>query len=118
MSLGTEKLKGVVATLAQLITSAIKADVNKDGKIDTVEIFSIVQFFVVKVVSIYGSFDQALLELKELDNTERAELIAVFNSNFDLDNDQVEQLLEEWLVVIDKAITLSTKTAAFLKPKQ
>ena len=118
MSLGTEKLKGVVATLAQLITSAIKADVNKDGKIDTVEIFSIVQFFVVKVVSIYGSFDQALLELKELDNTERAELIAVFNSNFDLDNDQVEQLLEEWLVVVDKAITLSTKTAAFLKPKQ
>lgn len=118
MSLGTEKLKGVVATLAQLITSAIKADVNKDGKIDTVEIFSIVQFFVVKVVSIYGSFDQALLELKELDNTERAELIAVFNSNFDLDNDQVEQLLEEWLVVVDKAITLSTKTAALLKPKQ
>lgn len=118
MSLGTEKLKGVVATLAQLITSAIKADVNKDGKIDTVEIFSIVQFFVVKVVSIYGSFDQALSELKELDNTERAELVQVFNSNFDLDNDQVEQLLEEWLVVVDKAITLSTKTAALLKPKQ
>lgn len=118
MSLGTEKLKGVVATLAQLITSAIKVDTNKDGKIDTVEIFAIVQLFVVKIVSVYGSLDQALLELKDLTNEERAELVSVFNSNFDLENDQVEQLLEEWLVTIDKAITLSTKTAALLKPKQ
>lgn len=118
MSLGTEKLKGVVATLAQLITSAIKADVNKDGKIDTIEIFSIVQFFVVKVVTIYGTFDQALLELKDLTHEERAELIKVFNDEFDLPNEQLEQILEEWLVIVDKAVTLSSKTATFLKPKQ
>lgn len=118
MSLGTEKLSGVVRTLAQLITSAIKVDANKDGKIDTVEIFAIVQFFVVKVVSVYGSFDQALLELKDLTHEERAELIQVFNSEFDLENDQVEKLLEEWLVIIDQAITISSKTAALLKPKQ
>lgn len=118
MSLGTEKLTGVVRTLAQLITSAIKVDTNKDGKIDTVEIFAIVQFFVVKIVSVYGSFDQAIAELKDLTHEERTELVKVFNEEFDLTNDQLEQLLEEWLLVIDKGVTLSSKTASLLKPKQ
>ena len=118
MSLGTEKLTGVVRVLSQLLTSAVKVDTNKDGKIDAVEIFSIVQFFVVKVVSIYGTFDQAIAELKELSHEERAELIKVFNDEFDLPNDQLEQILEEWLTIIDKAVTLSSKTAALLKPKQ
>lgn len=118
MSLGTEKLTGIVRVLAQLLTSAVKVDTNKDGKVDAVEIFSIVQFFVVKVVSIYGTFDQALLELKDLTHEERAELIKVFNDEFDLPNEQLEQILEEWLVIIDKAVTLSSKTATFLKPKQ
>jgi hypothetical protein len=118
MSLGTEKLQGVVKTLAQLISATVKIDANKDGKIDTIEIFSIVQFFVVKVVSIYGTFDQAMLELKDLTNEERAHLIEVFNSEFNLPNVEVEKLIQDWLVVINQAVTLSIKTADLVKPKQ
>jgi hypothetical protein len=62
------------------------------------------------VIAIYGTLPAALAELKDVDSVERAELVKVFNENFDLSDDVVESLLEEWFVLIDQVITLSSKT--------
>jgi hypothetical protein len=84
--------------------------VNGNGIVDTSEIFGIVQVLVFKVIAIYGTLPAALAELKDVDSVERAELVKVFNENFDLSDDVVESLLEEWFVLIDQVITLSSKT--------
>jgi hypothetical protein len=115
MSLGIENLKPTIKVLAQLISTISKADSNKDGKIDAAEMFGIVQVFVMKLISIYGSLGQALLELKDLDSAERKELIKVFNSSFDLENDITEELIKEWLIVIDEVATLGSKTLNHFK---
>jgi hypothetical protein len=110
MSLGIEKLKPAIQHLAQLISASTKVDVNGNGIVDTSEIFGIVQVLVFKVIAIYGTLPAALAELKDVDSVERAELVKVFNENFDLSDDVVESLLEEWFVLIDQVITLSSKT--------
>jgi len=110
MSLGIEKLKPTIQHLAQLISAFTKVDVNGNGKIDTAEIFGIVQVLVFKVISIYGTLPDALAELKDVNSAERTELIKLFNEEFDLADDVLESLLEEWFLIIDQVITLSTKT--------
>lgn len=115
MALGIENLTPTIRTLAQLITTATNIDSNKDGKIDTAEMLSIVQIFVMKVISVYGSISEAVNELKDVDSEERTILVKVFNEEFDLKNDVVEELIEEWLVVIDQLITLGSKTSAHFK---
>jgi Ca2+-binding EF-hand superfamily protein len=115
MSLGIENLKPTIKVLAQLISTISKADSNKDGKIDTAEMFGIVQVFVMKLISIYGSLGQALLELKDLDSKERTELIKAFNESFDLENDLTEEIIKEWLVTIDQVATLGAKTLEHFK---
>jgi hypothetical protein len=115
MSIGIEKLKPAVKHLAQLISSSTQIDVNGNGKIDTAEIFGIVQVLVFKVISIYGTLPDALNELKNVDSAERTELIKLFNEEFDLKNDVVESILEEWFLLIDQAVTLSVKTASHFK---
>lgn len=115
MSLGIEKLKPTIKVLAQLISSVSSADANQDGKIDAAETFSIVQVFVMKLISVYGSLSGALAELKDLDAQERKELITAFNEAFDLTDDVVEELIEEWLVTIDQVATLGAKTLEHFK---
>lgn len=115
MSLGIENLKPTIKVLAQLISSISSADSNQDGKIDAAEMFGIVQVFVMKLITIYGSLSEAMTELKDLDSQERKELIAAFNEAFDLKNDVVEELIEEWLVVIDQVSTLGVKTLNHFK---
>jgi hypothetical protein len=112
---GIDKLTVLVKTLAQLISTAVKVDANKDGKIDAVEIFSIAQFVVVKAISVYGSLDGTVAEFKDLDAQEKKQLIEAFNEEFNLPNVEVEKLIEEWLVVINQLATLSTKTLNHFK---
>jgi hypothetical protein len=114
-TIGIEKLTPTIRTVAQLITALTKIDANKDGNIDTAEIFAIVQVFVMKVVAVYGSLPAALAELKDVDSTERKELVKVFNEEFDLSNDVLEGLIEEWLVIVDQLVTLGLKTASHFK---
>ena len=93
-----------------MISASTKVDVNGNGVVDTSEIFGIVQVLVFKVIAIYGTLPAALAELKDVDSLERAELVKVFNENFELSDDVIESLLEEWFVLIDQVITLSSKT--------
>lgn len=115
MSLGIENLKPTVKVLANLISSLSNADSNNDGKFDSAEIFAIVQIFIMKLITVYGSISEALVELKDVDSTERKELIKLFNQEFNLQNDLVEELIEEWLVVIEQLVTLGTKTVDHFK---
>jgi hypothetical protein len=114
MALGIEKLTPTLRTLAQLITSATKIDANKDSKVDTAEIFGFVQIIVMKVVSIYGSIPAALAELQDVDSAERKELIKVFKEEFDLADDALETLIEDWITVLnDLADTFATTLKHF-----
>lgn len=115
MSLGIEKLKPTIKVLAQLISSVSSVDANQDGKIDAAETFGIVQVFVMKLISVYGSLGEALVELKDVDSQERKELILAFNEAFNLTDDVVEELIEEWLVTIDQVVSLGTKTLEHFK---
>lgn len=115
MALGIEKLTPTLRTLAQLITSATKIDANKDSKIDTAEIFSFVQILVMKIVSVYGSLPAALSELQDVDSAERKELIKVFKEEFDLADDVLEGLIEDWITVLNDLVDIFTATLKHFK---
>lgn len=115
MSLGIENLKPTIKMLAQLITLSANLDSNKDGQIDTAELLGIVQIFVMKLITIYGSIGEAVKELKDVDSTERTEIIKIFNEEFKLKNEVLEEIIEEWLLITDQLINLGSKTISYLK---
>lgn len=115
MALGIENLKPTIKILAQLITMSTSLDSNKDGKVDTAEMLGIIQIFVMKLITVYGSLGEAIDELKDVDSNERTEIIKIFNEEFKLDNKVLEEIIEEWLLIADQLITLGSKTANYLK---
>ena len=96
-----QELKSLVTAFGELITAAAKLDSDKDGKIELTEIFSFVQTLVMKVAAVYGSFPYAIKQFKDVKSAERKELIAAFADSFNLENNDAEEVIEEWLFVID-----------------
>ena len=76
-------------------------DSDKDGKIELTEIFSFVQTLVMKVAAVYGTFPEAMKQFKDVKSAERKELIVAFADSFNLENNDAEEVIEEWLFVID-----------------
>jgi hypothetical protein len=96
-----QELKSLVTAFGELITAAAKLDSDKDGKIELTEIFSFVQTLVMKVAAVYGSFPEAMKQFKDVKSAERKELIVAFADSFNLENNDAEEVIEEWLFVID-----------------
>ena len=96
-----QELKSLVTAFGELITAAAKLDSDKDGKIELTEIFSFIQTLVMKVAAVYGSFQEAIKQFKDVKSAERKELIVAFADSFNLENKAAEELIEEWLFVID-----------------
>jgi hypothetical protein len=109
-----QELKSLVTAFGELITAAAKLDSDKDGKIELTEIFSFVQTLVMKVAGVYGSFPEAIKQLNDVTSEERTEFIDTFASEFELSNDDAEELIEEWLYMVDDLLDAIKATKKFI----
>lgn len=94
-----------VADVADLISKLIKIDADKDGSISLFEGLNAGQVLIFKVMAQYQKAPEAIEQLRDADSTERKELIKVFNQSFDLDNDEVEDLIEVTIEFLEDTIT-------------
>jgi len=94
-----------VADVADLISKLIKIDADKDGSISLFEGLNAGQVLIFKVMAQYQKAPEAIEQLRDADSTERKELIKVFNQSFDLDNDEVEDLIKVTIEFLEDTIT-------------
>jgi uncharacterized protein YdiU (UPF0061 family) len=115
-----EFAKKFVQDFAQLFNAALGIDADKDKKITFVEVGSLLMVLVAKTMANYPTAIQALEEIRDAfagpeKQAERQELVAVFGDNFDLENDEIENLVEEWLFQLVEVYGLIIRTADAFK---
>lgn len=97
------------------ITTISNADANRDGIIQTGEIFGALLSVLLKGAQVFDSFEAALRELKEQGNPAREELLAGLAAEFNITNDELELLIEDTLYFIEDGITLTERWVAYTK---
>lgn len=114
LGLPITRVKPVAAFLGQLITKMTTLDSNKDGKVQFLEIINALQVLGFEAFnSFYGfSFSEFKLQLRDLDDAERQEILNAFKEKFQLTNLEAELLLEAWVDWAVQGITLIERTKA------
>lgn len=97
------------------ITTIANADANRDGVLQTGEIFGALLAVLLKGAQVFDSFETALRELKEQGNPAREELLAGLAAEFNLTNDELELLIEDTLSFIEDGITITERWVAYTK---
>jgi len=115
--LGIDNAALLASDLGSIITGLVNIDTNNDGKISAIETFGFLQLATVKVLSRYRTLSEAMAELKDADSTERKALIGELAKTFDLENDEAELLIEDWLFWVEEGGTLVGRTIDLLKTK-
>ena len=94
-----------VRDLAELVSKALRLDMDGDGSISLTEGLVFGQSLIVSFMKHYDSVGDALEDLKDADSTERKELIRIFSEGFDLDNDEIESLIERTFTFLEDTVT-------------
>jgi hypothetical protein len=90
--LGIEKLKEALGIVIDIATITDKS--LEDKKLSTLEKISI-GIKALKLVTVIKNIKPIIAEYKDLDEAEKAEIIAYFKEKFDLRNDIIEDVIEK-----------------------
>lgn len=115
MSIAIDKATKLVETLAKVASTAAAADKNKDGKIDLNETITLVQAFIVEGINVFGDFKEGLDQLRSASGDDMKVLVEAFKTKFDLDNDDLESLIEDWISVVIEVVDIIQYTGKYLK---
>jgi len=115
-----EFAKKFITDLTAILNAVLSIDADKNKKIELSEVLPLLMVVVTRTMSSYGSIGQALSELEEAFVGEenagaRAELVAVFSANFDLTNDELEELVEDTLSYLVEGYDLVLRYKALAK---
>lgn len=115
-----EFAKKFITDFTAILNAVLAIDANKDKKIELSEVLPLLMVVVTRTMSSYGSIGQALSELEEAFVGEenagaRAELVAVFAENFDLQNDGLEELVEDTLAYLVEGYDLVLRYKSLAK---
>jgi len=84
----------LVRDFATTINAIVTLDKNRDGRIDIGEGSTFAMQLLQAVLRNYSTISEALAQLKDANSAERKELVAVFSDGFDLNDNDLEQLIE------------------------
>lgn len=115
MSIAIDKATKLVETLAKVASIAAAIDKNKDGKIDLNETITAVQAFIVEGINVFGDFNEGLNQLRDASGDDMKVLVEAFKAKFDLDNDDLESLIEDWISVVIEVVDIVKYTSKYLK---
>ena len=94
-----------VADVADLVSKLIKIDADGDGSISVFEGLNAGQVLIFKVMAQYQKAPEAIEQIRDADSEERKELMEVFKQGFDLENNEVEDLIESTIEYLEDTIT-------------
>lgn len=95
----------LVRDLAKSVSAAFQIDANKNKKIEPMEWLAFGQVLVVSGFRHYSSAPEAWKDILDANSPERKELIEVFATSFDIENDKLEVLIEDSFRFIERAGT-------------
>ena len=110
-----EQAKLLAETLGKVVSAAVQIDKNKNGKIETMEIFELVQVLGMEIFKVYGDFKEGIDQISNIDSKDFRFLVDAFASKFDLENDEAENLIEKIAYLIADAIELVDEAKEILK---
>jgi hypothetical protein len=110
-----EQAKLLAETLGKIVTAAIKIDQNDNGKIETMEIFELVQVLAVELFKVYGDIKEGIDQIANIDSKDFRFLVDAFASKFDLENDEAENLIEKIAYLLADAIEIVDEAKELLK---
>lgn len=115
---GIEISKQIIRAIAVVISGLLNIDANKDGKVDLGEGSALAMMLFQQIVANYANFGEFIAEIKDVDSTERKELITVFREGFDMSNDEAEQKVEQTLVDLEEIVTRVSAIAGRFKKEE
>lgn len=115
MSIAIDKATKLVETLAKVASLAASIDRNQDGKIDLNETITVVQAFILEGINVFGDFNEGLNQLRNADSEAMKTLVEAFKVKFDLPNDDLESLIEDWISVVLEVVDIVQYTSKYLK---
>jgi len=120
LGLPITKVTPVVGFIGQLISKLTTLDTNKDGKIAFLEIVNILQVVGFEAFQAFYGFSMAEFkdQLADIDEAERAQIIAVFKEKFSLTNTEAELLLEGWMEWLVQGVSLVQRTKRVFGKKE
>jgi len=109
---GIENVSPVAEFLGTFVSSIATIDKNKDGKISTLEILNTTQMVAIQGFGISSQVDwkEFREELKDLDPEEVKLVVSHYADTFDLENDQLEWLIEDYLRVLGDFYSVVNRT--------
>ena len=110
-----EQAKLLAETLGKIVSAAVQIDKNKNCKIETMEIFELVQVLGMEIFKVYGDFKEGINQIANADSKDFRYLVDAFASKFDLENDEAENLIEKIAYLIADAIELVDEAKEILK---
>jgi hypothetical protein len=110
-----EQAKVLAETLGRIVTAVVKIDKNQNGKIETMEIFELVQVMAVELFKVYGDIKEGIDQIANIDSKDFRFLVDAFASKFDLDNDEAETLIEKIAYLLADAIEIVDEAKQLLK---
>lgn len=118
--IGIHLVDPVMAFLARFITRLVTIDGNQNGRVEGMEILQFAQQVGFDAFGVFQGFrfPEFWEQLKNADKAERAKLIDTFAKEFDLPNDEVEWLIEDWLRFLDQGAHMVTRTQKLLRKKE
>jgi hypothetical protein len=109
--LGIENLKKVVMLICALATTG-----DQIGHDTSSMRWGKLLGLITSVKDISGlDFKAVLPEIKDLDAAERAEILALFKHDFDLQDDKLEAAIEEGLVIAEDMVGIIDRSAKLVK---
>ncbi len=115
--LGVDQVDPIVGFVARTISDVTTIDKDADGRIENHEIL---QLGWSRSQDAFGTFrnwgwKEFVEQLRDLDSEERQAQVQLFAKEFDLRNDEVEFLFEDWMRWLDLGASLVGRTRKLLK---
>lgn len=100
MQENNQNAKILIQAFAQLVSGLVDIDRNGNGKWSIGEVWKVIKTFVRKVNQMSKSWRGALSEVKTLNADQRGEIAHEFKLHFNLQDDEIEDVVETWVDVV------------------
>lgn len=107
--------KKFTEVIAEMISAAVDVDRNNDGSYSMGEMWKIVKVLFSHGNQVRKTWKSAFDEISKLKSDQRQEVVKAFKEKFDINNDEAEVLVEDWLDLSLKLLETFERTQKILK---
>lgn len=107
--------KKFTEVIAEMISAAVDVDRDQDGNYSMGELWKIVKVLFSNGNQVRKTWKSAFGEISKLKSEQRQDVVDAFKEKFDINNDEAELLVEDWLDLSLKLLETFERTQKILK---